>query len=768
MAKFGKKYRQLQIKTWEKEYIDYKGLKHFIKEKKEYGTLEGEKEDVINSFKLHLDKELKKFYLFFINQERELYLQINTRLHYRGSYLSLDLEGIVKEFEEIIKIADLCCNLASYVNLNIQAINKILKKADHKLIYIKPNLSNDYIVEKFSMKNSDLLYIFQYKMIDEVTAVIDDLRDELEYYHNLHFNNIQIGNLKESLINIVNDENEAKKFNFNEKKNNCEFLIKKAEVIFQDTQRYFRAWNRIYEFYEYKQESTLMKTTLKFNKESFNSIVNKINIVMSVSNERNIFISLLQTCFMNSCYSYIFPIILNITSSKYQTNNLQKNIYLLIIGMTPIGGLLSMIYLKYLIYKTYKTPMVISCILGIIGTLLVILYQNNTYCLCLSRLLFGFGINTTVNRKYLLDFIPKKKISIYLIYFKLLSIFGMSLGFFLTFICSLFNKKTESITIISSLVLLFFAILILAFVYFGYTEPVDKEFSVYAEGQAPTEAVSRGEIISIDDYMTNYESEKLNELNNKLSLFNDENNFDDTNLLSNSIEDIIMREMQPQGILSKAFFAIIFYAFITKFQIFTFISLTPIFSSVSHSNNIDVIKSTSILYFITFIIFIIIYFLNLFYISVKIERTKYILILGLIIGICEILIIPLCRKDLYFIYSILFVLTINVAFVCEDEIFYFFAKTIPYQFEILNIKAITIIHIMGYLGEICGCFLGLITFVFSANHQRLIVKYNIIIVVILICLLELFFFIYSEKLKEKPIRRIMYKRNARKIQRMEF
>ena len=77
MAKFGKKYRQLQIKTWEKEYIDYKGLKHFIKEKKEYGTLEGEKEDVINSFKLHLDKELKKFYLFFINQERELYLQIN-------------------------------------------------------------------------------------------------------------------------------------------------------------------------------------------------------------------------------------------------------------------------------------------------------------------------------------------------------------------------------------------------------------------------------------------------------------------------------------------------------------------------------------------------------------------------------------------------------------------------------------------------------------------------------------------------------------------
>ena len=41
MAKFGKKYRQLQIKGWQKEYIDYKALKHFIKEKKKYGTLEG-------------------------------------------------------------------------------------------------------------------------------------------------------------------------------------------------------------------------------------------------------------------------------------------------------------------------------------------------------------------------------------------------------------------------------------------------------------------------------------------------------------------------------------------------------------------------------------------------------------------------------------------------------------------------------------------------------------------------------------------------------
>ena len=31
MAKFGKKLRQRKIKEWEEHYIDYKGLKHFIK-----------------------------------------------------------------------------------------------------------------------------------------------------------------------------------------------------------------------------------------------------------------------------------------------------------------------------------------------------------------------------------------------------------------------------------------------------------------------------------------------------------------------------------------------------------------------------------------------------------------------------------------------------------------------------------------------------------------------------------------------------------------
>jgi SPX domain protein involved in polyphosphate accumulation len=160
MAKFGKKYRQQQIKEWEKEYINYKSLKQFIKDKRKLGSLFDIRDEIINNFKEQLDKELKKFCVFFINQERELYLGINKRLHYRNNYSSYNLEEIINEYNELFKIQNLCFNLSFYVHMNIKAIYKILKKFVHKLLSLQSDLSREYIIEKLGMKNSDLLYIF--------------------------------------------------------------------------------------------------------------------------------------------------------------------------------------------------------------------------------------------------------------------------------------------------------------------------------------------------------------------------------------------------------------------------------------------------------------------------------------------------------------------------------------------------------------------------------------------------------------------------------
>ena len=47
-----------------------------------------------------LEQELKKIYRFFVQQERELYLQINTRLHVRSKYESFSLAQLEKELDE--------------------------------------------------------------------------------------------------------------------------------------------------------------------------------------------------------------------------------------------------------------------------------------------------------------------------------------------------------------------------------------------------------------------------------------------------------------------------------------------------------------------------------------------------------------------------------------------------------------------------------------------------------------------------------------------
>ena len=51
--------------------------------------------------------------------------------------------------------------------------------------------------------------------------------------------------------------------------------------------------------------------------------------------------------------------------------------------------------------------------------------------------------------------------------------------------------------------------------------------------------MQRADSFTLDDSLTIYESEKLNEINEKVSNFNDENQFDDTNLVSSTINELI-------------------------------------------------------------------------------------------------------------------------------------------------------------------------------------------------------------------------------------
>ena len=150
-----------------------------------------------------LEQELKKIYRFFVLQERELYLQINTRLHVRNKYESFSMIQVEKELDELQALSSYATSLSCYIYLNITGMSKILKKFDKKFKRYNLNFTKNFVVEKYQKKNSDLLYIYQYKILDEVGACVEQLKNELEEQYNYLIKN-PIKEINNARLQILN------------------------------------------------------------------------------------------------------------------------------------------------------------------------------------------------------------------------------------------------------------------------------------------------------------------------------------------------------------------------------------------------------------------------------------------------------------------------------------------------------------------------------------------------------------------------------------
>ena len=83
--------------------------------------------------------------------------------------------------------------------------------------------------------------------------------------------------------------------------------------------------------------------------------------------------------------------------------------------------------------------MILGSVLSTLGNSLFLLgiYDVSLFFLCFGAFIIGLSLNTVVHRKYLLYFIPKRKLNKYLLYFKLTLLAGESCGPLLSFICLL-------------------------------------------------------------------------------------------------------------------------------------------------------------------------------------------------------------------------------------------------------------------------------------------------------------------------------------------
>ena len=375
MVKFGKEYRKYQIKQWKEYYINYKLLKQEIRNVRsnidnqkalERGTdasavdlghpslrpLElvpdesiniQEGQDLQSLYNIKYGQELKKFiellekefrksYIHFVNQEKELYKKVNVHCYISEIYNEYNILNVFKEIKEIYSTLKLTKKLNSFINDNVMAMKKILKKFDKKFQKYFGIIGPKYILSHLTSQNSDLEYFLQFKLIDESTSVCENNLNILLI--SIEIEN-RIDNLKKKIFEDLDciDELTYFKIQYREwfyyaKLNDR--IVKNNPAIYEND-----IYNPVLSSTYYK-DSILEKCIS--NPDAIQEI-KKSQSPLSHSNFINLILLYIHSCFYGSMLTNIFPLIPNYFD-KYLINDTEfKGLFLLPLIVTYLGYL---------------------------------------------------------------------------------------------------------------------------------------------------------------------------------------------------------------------------------------------------------------------------------------------------------------------------------------------------------------------------------------------------------------------------------------------
>ena len=163
-----------------------------------------------------LDNEIKKIHKFYLSKETLLFEGINAQI---SSFNNLNKDNnnenkdednnkTIEIITELNYFSKLAKSLINYVYLNIKALKEILNTYDRKVIYI----SYKYIKKHLSKSNGDLVYILNFKILDEIIIAIQDLfelvQDKLnkaKYFKNNKKKEKEFDDINEQIIDNIQD-----------------------------------------------------------------------------------------------------------------------------------------------------------------------------------------------------------------------------------------------------------------------------------------------------------------------------------------------------------------------------------------------------------------------------------------------------------------------------------------------------------------------------------------------------------------------------------
>ena len=769
MVKYGKEFRKNQNIEWVEKYFDYKGKKKMIKEylqKRESLNIDevsflNELEKWSKDFEENISKDVKKAYIFYTNKERALYKNINESLHVKDYYEKLDLFAFVNEFKKLKETSELSLKLSNFIYYNLNAVLKILKKFDKKIItqkYKDYKIRFNYIQTKIEEQNSDILYLIKFKMIDEVNVILENLINDLmkEFKSNkdiLEEDNQEKNDAENKLIEEVPDIKDATKI-IKDSYDSIKDNIQKIDKISANVQTIFIEWKDFLKlstdinskFLQINRESSVKESRVSERTQSIAQVMG-----FSKVSKHNIYIILTHGFLYMFSFSVIIP-----TSYLYLYNfNHKKNLiyWAILMVMAPLGTLFNYLYEAFLFKKSTKTPLIFSCIGLIVGNLLYsISGKANVKALtCVGRFICGLFNLRTHNKMYIINFLTKKDVSFYLTMFHTASILGLGFGFLINVGLlhieldnQFFNKYTigSIISIAFSFVLLIISIIL-------FTEAHSSKFSITSMQMFGEGIMGDDDNINETDFAVRKQTMALKDIDTQLGSFNRENRFDDTNLVSKSVSELAMREEGQLHYLLKDFIVYLLIIFTTKFVNESII----INSFIIYVDESGKTNDTTYLWIISLIlggssllILLVELSLSRKYKFIT-ERALIIILLVILLIINILLIIFVTRSTAIYI---LVGLDNIITSITEKYVAHLFLYIMPENYIICKINGNVFINIFSMISRIICCILILL------SDLQSMYKYIICIPMISLCFIStLLYAIFFKEIRVKAINRIL-------------
>ena len=430
--------------------------------------------DDMKIFLYFLTIEVHNVYVFYLSIEKNIFMRVNEHSNSRKKYATMSEKELLDELVDLTDITYLMYSFYSYIDLNIQAVQEILKYFDNHFQLINHNICMNklYFKKYLTKKESDLKYILSFKIIIESCALIESYYHEIIKINNSEEIKAQKKELKE-VLSYLNEKNtdrvndEIHEVYLKQKNIHYNNIIKQKKNVDINTQNSFC-------IDVHQQEDFYKRLGEKQYDEEIQIRTTRKNIY-----------NLIFLYFHTFVYSFFYIVPYLVFYIYFVENNI--NIFYLgfILTSTSLGNFISKIIINSISEKI-KIKVIFFCICFILSFVLSIV--SNVYAQdnvntkmffiinLISRFIYGFSCGRLTTRKYIIQFLPESEIKFFSLVYILIIYIGMLCGVLINFklkdmkpliIFSFYIDKYASIFAIGAISSFIYLILIFIF----FTEP---------------------------------------------------------------------------------------------------------------------------------------------------------------------------------------------------------------------------------------------------------------------------------------------------------